>query len=135
MNGKIDAFVATASTGGAISGIARRLKENDPNVKIVLADPEGSVYKPYFDGKDDFLSYRKPFKVEGAGKGIIVEAMHFELLDEAVSFNDDSTGIFLISARSKVGYLDRRLCSGAIFPVLFWNCQGGSARIVENILS
>ena len=89
MNGKIDAFVATASTGGAISGIARRLKENDPSIRIVLADPEGSVYKPYFDGKKDYLSYRKPFMVEGAGKGILVDAMHFELLDEAIAFNDE----------------------------------------------
>jgi len=66
MNGKIDAFVATASTGGAISGIARRLKENDPNIKIVLADPEGSVYKPYFDS---FFKYfdiiaQQPFSFE-----------------------------------------------------------------------
>lgn len=90
MDGKIDAFVATASTGGTVSGIARRLKENDPNIKVILADPEGSVYKPYFDGKEDYLSYKKPFKVEGAGKAILVEAMHFELLDEAIAFNDEN---------------------------------------------
>jgi cystathionine beta-synthase/cysteine synthase A len=88
MNGKIDAFVATASTGGTISGIGKRLKENDSNIKIILADPEGSVYKPYFDGKEDYLSYKKPFKVEGAGKGALVDAMNFEILDEAISFND-----------------------------------------------
>ncbi|PLX21135.1 MAG: cystathionine beta-synthase [Marinilabiliales bacterium] len=90
MNGNIDAFVATASTGGAISGIAKRLKENDPNIKIILADPEGSVYKPYFEGKEDYLSYKKPFKVEGAGKGAIVDAMNFKILDDAISFNDEN---------------------------------------------
>lgn len=90
MKGKMDVFVATASTGGAISGIAKRLKENDSNIKIVLADPEGSVYKPYFDGKEDYLSYKKPFKVEGAGKGAIVDAMNFDILDEAISFNDEN---------------------------------------------
>ena len=90
MDGKIDAFVATASTGGTISGIAKCLKENDSNIKIVLADPEGSVYKPYFEGKEDYLSYKKPFKVEGAGKGVIVDAMHFDLLDEAIAFNDEN---------------------------------------------
>jgi cystathionine beta-synthase len=90
MNGKMDVFVATASTGGTISGIAKRLKENDPNIKIVLADPEGSVYKPYFEGKEDYLSYKKPFKVEGAGKGTLVDAMNFDLLDEVVSFNDEN---------------------------------------------
>lgn len=90
MNGDIDAFVATASTGGTISGIAKRLKENNPDVKIVLADPEGSVYKPYFEGKEDYLSYKKPFKVEGAGKGALVDAMNFEIIDEAISFNDEN---------------------------------------------
>lgn len=90
MDGKIDAFVATASTGGAISGIGKRLKENDPNVKVILADPEGSVYKPYFEGKEDYLSYKKPFKVEGAGKGAIVDAMNFNIIDDAISFNDEN---------------------------------------------
>ncbi len=90
MNGKIDAFVATASTGGTISGIAKRFKENDPGIRIILADPEGSVYKPYFEGKEDYLSYKKPFKVEGAGKGALVQAMNFDLLDEAISFNDEN---------------------------------------------
>ncbi len=88
MNGKIDVFVATASTGGTISGIAKRLKEN--KVKIVLADPDGSVYKPYFDGKEDYLSYKKSFKVEGAGKGVLVDAMNFDILDEAISFTDEN---------------------------------------------
>lgn len=90
MNGQIDVFVATASTGGAISGIGKRLKENNPNVKVILADPEGSVYKPYFEGKEDYLSYKKAFKVEGAGKGILVDAMNFDVLDDAISFNDEN---------------------------------------------
>ncbi|PLX21437.1 MAG: cystathionine beta-synthase [Salinivirgaceae bacterium] len=89
MNGDIDVFVATASTGGAVSGIARRLKENNTNVKVVLADPEGSIYKPYFEGKENYMDYKKPFKVEGAGKMAIVKAMHFNLMDEAIAFNDE----------------------------------------------
>ncbi len=102
MDGKIDVFVATASTGGTISGIARRLKENNPKIKIVLADPEGSVYKPYFDGKEDYLSYKKSFKVEGAGKGALVEAMNFGIVDEAISFNDENAiGMVLRLARQE----------------------------------
>jgi len=88
MNGKIDAFVATASTGGTVSGVAKRLKENDPNIKIILADPEGSVYKPYFEDKEDYKSYKKSFQVEGAGKGSLCATMDFDILDDAVSFND-----------------------------------------------
>lgn len=102
MDGKIDAFVATASTGGTISGIARRLKENDPNIKVILADPEGSVYKPYFEGKEDYLSYKKPFKVEGAGKGALVDAMNFDIVDEAMAFSDENAiGMVLRLAREE----------------------------------
>lgn len=90
MKGNIDVFVATASTGGTISGVAKRLKENNPKIKIVLADPDGSVYKAYFEGKENYLSFKKPFHVEGAGKGAIVEAMNFKLLDEAITFNDEN---------------------------------------------
>ncbi len=102
MNGKINAFVATASTGGTISGVAKRLKENDPNIKVVLADPEGSIYKPYFEGKEDYLSYKKSFQVEGAGKGSLCGTMNFDLLDEAVSFNDENAiGMVLRLARQE----------------------------------
>lgn len=89
MNGKIDAFVATASTGGTLSGVAKRLKENNPEIKAILADPEGSVYKPYFEGKDDYMSYKKSFQVEGAGKGSICATMNFDIVDEAIAFNDE----------------------------------------------
>lgn len=88
-DGKLDVFVASASTGGTISGVAKRLKENDPNIKIVLADPEGSVYKPYFEGKEDYLDYITPFHVEGAGKTKICATMNFDLVDEAIAFDDE----------------------------------------------
>ena len=102
MNGKIDAFVATASTGGTISGVAKRLKENDPNIQIILADPDGSVYKPYFEGKDDYTSYKKSFQVEGAGKGSLCKTMDFDILDNAVSFNDENAiGMVLRLARQE----------------------------------
>jgi cystathionine beta-synthase/cysteine synthase A len=102
MNGKIDAFVATGSTGGTISGVAKRLKENDPAVKIVMADPEGSVYRPYFEGKEDYKSYKKSFEVEGAGKGSLCATMDFDIVDEAVSFNDEKAiGMVLRLARQE----------------------------------
>jgi cystathionine beta-synthase len=89
MNGEIYAFVASASTGGTISGVAKRLKEHNPNIKSILADPYGSVYKPYFEGKEDYLSYIKPFNVEGAGKTKICATMDFSLVDECIEYNDE----------------------------------------------
>ncbi|MFC2132618.1 PLP-dependent cysteine synthase family protein [Bacteroidota bacterium] len=118
MNGKIDAFVATASTGGTISGIAKRLKENDPNIKIVLADPEGSIYKPYFDGKEDYLSYKKSFKVEGAGKGALVDAMNFDILDEAISFNDENAISMVLRLARQEGLMVGGSSGGNVWTAL-----------------
>ena len=102
MGGQIDAFVATASTGGTLSGVAKRLKENNPNIKAILADPEGSIYKPFFEGKEDYMSYKKSFQVEGAGKGSICATMNFEVLDEAIAFDDEKAiGMVLRLARQE----------------------------------
>lgn len=102
MNGNIDAFVATASTGGTLSGVAKRLKENNPNIRTILADPEGSIYKPFFEGKEDYMSYKKSFQVEGAGKGSICATMNFDLVDEAIAFDDEKAiGMVLRLARQE----------------------------------
>ena len=102
MGGQINAFVATASTGGTLSGVAKRLKENNPDIKVILADPEGSVYKPYFEGKEDYMSYNKSFQVEGAGKTKLCAAMDFDILDEAIAFDDEKAiGMVLRLARQE----------------------------------
>ena len=46
--GKIDYFVASGSTGGTISGVGRYLKERNPQIKVVMPDPIGSIYYHYF---------------------------------------------------------------------------------------
>lgn len=58
--GKIAAFVAGVGTGGTISGVGRYLKEQDPNVLIVGADPEGSIYTDPSD--------IHPYLTEGIGE-------------------------------------------------------------------
>ncbi len=102
LQGRIDCFVATGSTGGTISGVGQRLKQHNPDVNIVLADPLGSIYKPYFDGKDNYVDYRQPFLVEGAGKNKLVDCMNFDILDGIISFSDeDAFGMALRLARQE----------------------------------
>ncbi|MDX1285282.1 MAG: cysteine synthase family protein [Draconibacterium sp.] len=118
MDGKIDAFVATGSTGGTISGIAKRLKENDPNTRIILADPEGSINKPYFEGKEDYMSYKKSFQVEGAGKNKLVKTMDFDILDEAISFNDEDAIAMVLRLAREEGLMVGGSAGGNVWAAL-----------------
>ncbi len=78
-DGRITAFVAGVGTGGTISGVARYLKEQNPEVKIVGADPEGSVLsgdKP------------QPWKVEGIGEDFVPKTFNSQLVDDWVRVTD-----------------------------------------------
>jgi cystathionine beta-synthase len=80
--GEIDAIVISVGTGGTISGIGRYFKERRPEVLIVGADPEGSVYTSR--GADDL----QPYFVEGIGKDSWPETMDPEVVDEWVRVPD-----------------------------------------------
>ena len=80
--GEIDAFVVSVGTGGTISGAGRYLKERSPDILIVGADPEGSV----FTAVDD--SDVHPYLVEGIGKDTWPRTMAREIVDEWVRVSD-----------------------------------------------
>src|SRR5436190_667914 len=80
--GEIDAIVISAGTGGTISGVGRYFKERKPEVLIVGADPEGSVYTAR-DDKDVH-----PYLVEGIGKDTWPQTMDPEVVDEWVRVSD-----------------------------------------------
>lgn len=98
-NGKLDAFVAGAGTGGTISGVARYLKPLLPNLTIVLADPQGSGlynrvrYGVMFDLKEREGTRRRPQVdtiVEGIGINRVTANFEAgkELVDDAVRVTD-----------------------------------------------
>jgi cystathionine beta-synthase len=80
--GEIDAIVVSVGTGGTISGIGRYFKERKPDVLIVGADPEGSVYTAC--GDDDL----HPYLVEGIGKDTWPKTMDPAVVDEWVRVSD-----------------------------------------------
>ena len=84
--GKIDYFVAGMGTGGTISGTAKYLKEQNPNIKIVGADPDGSILKDYFYTKKIVKDH--PYKVEGVGEDILPGTLDFSLIDRVITKND-----------------------------------------------
>jgi cystathionine beta-synthase len=80
--GDIDAIVISVGTGGTISGVGRYFKEHKPDVLIVGADPEGSVYT----AKEDRDVH--PYLVEGIGKDTWPKTMDRSVVDEWVRVSD-----------------------------------------------
>ena len=80
--GDIDAIVISVGTGGTISGVGRYFKERKPEVLIIGADPEGSVYT----AKDERDLH--PYLVEGIGKDTWPETMDPDVVDEWIRVSD-----------------------------------------------
>ncbi len=78
--GRLDALVATAGTGGTITGIARVIKEKIPSCQIIGVDPEGSILA----GPGEIRSY----KVEGIGYDFIPDVLDRSLVDRWIKSND-----------------------------------------------
>ena len=86
--GQITHLVACSGTGGTISGTARFLKEQNPNVKVIAVDAYGSVLKKYHEtGKLD-TNEIYPYRVEGLGKNLIPGATDFKIIDEFIKVTD-----------------------------------------------
>ncbi len=84
---EIDAFVAGMGTGGTITGTGQYLKEKKPSVKLICADPIGSIILDVFqNGKQTKPS--SPYKVEGIGEDFIPKNFDIPLLDAVVQVND-----------------------------------------------
>jgi cystathionine beta-synthase len=77
--GRITVFVAGVGTGGTISGIGRYLKEQNPEIKIIGADPPGSIYSGDTPG---------PYKVEGIGMELLPENYNPDVVDEFIRIDD-----------------------------------------------
>ena len=85
-DGKITHFVAGIGTGGTISGTGRFLKEKNPKIKIIGADPYGSVFKTFKEtGK---LVEATPYLVEGIGQEVIPPNVHIKYVDEVINVTD-----------------------------------------------
>uniref|UniRef100_A0A1A7XGM1 Cystathionine beta-synthase n=1 Tax=Iconisemion striatum TaxID=60296 RepID=A0A1A7XGM1_9TELE len=87
-DGKVDMLVAGAGTGGTITGIARKLKERCPNIKIVGVDPEGSILaEPDELNKTDKTQY----EVEGIGYDFIPTVLDRSVVDTWYKSNDEES--------------------------------------------
>tara|TARA_B100000131_G_scaffold323126_1_gene379993 strand:- start:13 stop:1047 length:1035 start_codon:yes stop_codon:yes gene_type:complete len=88
MNGDITHFIACSGTGGTISGVAKYLKEKNPNIKVIGVDAYGSVLKKFHETGVVDQNEIFPYKVEGLGKNFIPSSTKFELIDSFVKVSD-----------------------------------------------
>ncbi|HXV63701.1 MAG TPA: cystathionine beta-synthase [Vicinamibacteria bacterium] len=93
--GKVDALVVGLGTGGTISGTGRYLKEKNPDIKVIGADPVGSLYYEYF--KTGNLGAAHTYKVEGVGEDFLPSTMHFDVVDDVIQVGDKES--FLMARR------------------------------------
>src|SRR5688572_8236613 len=84
--GRITHFFAGAGTGGTISGVARYLKEQNPAVRVIGVDPEGSVLCHFFHEGE--MKEGQPYKVEGLGNDKVPGNLDLELVDDFVTVTD-----------------------------------------------
>ena len=97
-NGEITHFVVTGSTFGCISGTGRFLKERNPEIKVILADPMSSnIYAHYYSNlknKKNNLSFHvdhgKPSIIEGAGKSAPTKCLDFSVIDDVLQVSDEA---------------------------------------------
>jgi cystathionine beta-synthase len=105
--GKITHFVAGLGTGGTISGTGRFLKEKNPSIRIIGADPYGSIFKTYKEtGK---IIETTPYLVEGIGQEIVPPNVHIKYVDEVINVTDRES--FELSRQ--LGRLEGIFCGGS----------------------
>ena len=105
--GKITHFVSGIGTGGTISGTGRFLKEKNPNIKVIGADPFGSIYKTYKDtGK---IPETTPYLVEGIGQEVLPPNAHMQYIDEVLNVSDHDS----FETARQLGRIEGIFCGGS----------------------
>lgn len=91
--GQFDVLVGGIGTGGTMSGTAKYIKEQKPEIQVVAVDVEGSIYYQYF--KEKTVGEGKPYLVEGIGDDMLCETVDFSVIDQMYRVNDEQS--FLMS--------------------------------------
>ena len=87
--GRVDAYVMGMGTGGSISGAGRFLKEKNPAIRIVGAEPEGSSLKRFFD--TGVMSEGEIYQVEGIGNDYVPDTLDLSVVDEMHYVSDSES--------------------------------------------
>ena len=105
--GKITHFVSGIGTGGTISGTGKFLKEKNKNIKVVGADPYGSIFQHYKQTGETIEG--EPYLVEGIGQDCLPANVRFEFIDRIINVTDQDS----FSAARKLSKEEGIFCGGS----------------------
>ncbi len=83
-----DYLVTVGGSGGTISGVGKRLKEDFPDCQVIMPDPVGSVYYDLFYHGKIIPDNVKGYRTEGPGNPVFCQSMDFSVIDQVVQFDD-----------------------------------------------
>lgn len=106
-DGKITHFVSGIGTGGTISGTGRYLKEKNPDIQIIGADPYGSIFKTYKD--TGLVTEEKPYLVEGIGQSCPTKNADMSVIDEIINVTDRDS----FELARQLGKIEGIFCGGS----------------------
>jgi len=116
--GKITHLVAGVGTGGTISGIARYLKEQNPNIKVLGIDTYGSVFKKYKETGDFDKNEIYPYITEGIGEDFLPANVDFSLIDHFEKVTDMDAALMTREIARKEGIFAGNSTGSAIAGVI-----------------
>lgn len=121
-DGKITHFVASIGTGGTISGTARYLKEKNPDIKVIGADPYGSIFKTYKETGQ--VPEATPYLVEGIGQNIVVGNANMKVIDEVINITDRES----FEMSRQLGKQEGIFCGGSTGTIF-----AGALKVAKNL--
>ena len=119
MEGNIDAFVAGVGTGGTISGVGGFLKSKNPNIKVIIADPIGSVVADAVNN-GEYKYEGGSWNVEGIGEDYIPANLNLDIIDEGIYVSDKEAFNMIDQLLQKEGILAGSSCGTLVDAAIKW---------------
>jgi cystathionine beta-synthase len=133
-NGKITHLIACSGTGGTISGTAKFLKEQNPNIRILGVDAFGSVLKKYHETREFDNDEIYPYRIEGLGKNLIPSATDFDIIDKFMKVTDEESAHSAREIVKKEG-LFVGYTSGAVMQAIKQYAEDGEFDEKSNVIA